>query len=96
MVKYISNRIGVLHLGYLVETGTTEEIFSNPIHPYTKSLMSAIPRLNPVLEKRRISDSYDYSSSGLDYSKGINQNAGGTHHVLATDDEFRKWTNIKM
>ena len=46
MVKYISDRIGVLHLGHLVEAGTTEEIFSNPIHPYTKSLLSAIPSPN--------------------------------------------------
>ena len=42
MVKYISDRIGVLHLGHLLETGTTDEIFSNPVHPYTKSLLSAI------------------------------------------------------
>ena len=47
MVKYISDRIGVLHLGHLVETGTKEEIFSNPIHPYTKSLLSAIPHPQP-------------------------------------------------
>lgn len=93
MAKYISHRIGVLHLGYLVETGTTEEIFSNPIHPYTRALLSAIPRFNPILEKKRISESYDYSTSGIDYSKGINQNVGGTHFVLATDEEFKKWTN---
>ena len=37
MVKYISDRIGVLHLGHLVEAGTSEEIFANPLHPYTKS-----------------------------------------------------------
>ena len=36
MVKYISDRIGVLHLGHLLETGTTEEIFENPVHPYTR------------------------------------------------------------
>ncbi len=47
MVKYISDRIGVLHLGHLLETGTTEEIFENPIHPYTRSLLSAIPLPNP-------------------------------------------------
>jgi len=92
MVKYISQRIGVLHLGYLVETGTTEEIFSNPIHPYTKSLLSAIPRPNPLLEKNRISMDYDYKTSGIDYSKGINQNVGGSHFVLATDEELKKWT----
>ncbi|MDP4087841.1 MAG: ATP-binding cassette domain-containing protein [Bacillota bacterium] len=93
MVKYISDRIGVLHLGYLLETGTTEEIFSNPIHPYTKSLLSAIPHPNPKVEKARISESYDYGTSGIDYAKGVNQNAGGTHYVLATDEEFKKWTN---
>ena len=43
MVKYISDRIGVMHMGHIVETGTTDEIFQNPIHPYTKSLLSAIP-----------------------------------------------------
>ena len=53
MVKYISNRIGVMHLGYLVEVGTREEIFNNPIHPYTKSLLSAIPTPDPIYEKSR-------------------------------------------
>jgi oligopeptide transport system ATP-binding protein len=92
MVKYISDRIGVLHLGYLLETGTTEEIFSNPIHPYTKSLLSAIPHPNPIVEKTRISESYDYSTSGIDYAAGVNKNVVGTHYVLATDEEFKKWT----
>lgn len=54
MVKYISDRIGVLHLGYMVESGTKEEIFSHPVHPYTKSLLSAIPHPNPVVEKHRV------------------------------------------
>jgi oligopeptide transport system ATP-binding protein len=93
MVKYISDRIGVLHLGYLLETGTKEEIFSNPIHPYTKSLLSAIPHPNPVVEKMRISESYDYSTSGIDYTTGVNQHVGGTHYVLATDEELKKWIN---
>ena len=52
MVKYISDRIGVLHLGHLLETGTTEEIFEHPIHPYTRSLLSAIPLPNPGCGKR--------------------------------------------
>ena len=69
MVKYISDRIGVLHLGHLVETGTTEEIFSNPIHPYTKSLLSAIPLPDPHMEKIRKAETYDYKSSGIDYTK---------------------------
>ena len=91
MVKYISNRIGVLHLGHMVEMGTTEEIFANPVHPYTKSLLSAIPHPNPKAEKRRTSLHYDYVSSGIDYLKGTLHNVGGTHRVLATEEELQKW-----
>ena len=92
MVKYISDRIGVLHLGYMVESGTKEEIFSNPIHPYTKSLISAIPHPNPVVEKQRTAITYDYASSGIDYAKGTEHTVAGTHKVLATDEEFASWT----
>jgi oligopeptide transport system ATP-binding protein len=92
MVKYISDRIGVLHLGYLVEAGTKEEIFSNPVHPYTRSLLSAIPHPNPEVEKRRRSVSYDYASSGIDYARGTEHLVSGTHKVLATDDEVASWT----
>lgn len=92
MVKYISDHIGVLHLGHLVETGTTEEIFNNPIHPYTKSLLSAIPIPNPKVEKNRKPVAYDYGSSGIDYQKGTEHLVEGTHTVLATDEEFEKWT----
>ena len=91
MVKYISDRIGVLHLGYMVEAGTKEEIFSNPIHPYTKSLLSAIPHPNPEVEKRRKSITYDYPSSGIDYAKGTEHTVSGSHTVLATDAEFARW-----
>ena len=91
MVKYISDRIGVLHLGYMVEAGTKEEIFSNPVHPYTKSLLSAIPHPNPEIEKRRKSIAYDYATSGIDYTEGTVRNVGGTHTVLGTDDEVNKW-----
>lgn len=91
MVKYISDRIGVLHLGHLLETGTTEEIFANPIHPYTRSLLSAIPLPNPVVEKRRVAETYDYATSGIDYSKGTSHLVSGSHYVKCTDEEFAKW-----
>ncbi len=92
MVKYISDRIGVLHLGHLLETGTTDEIFNNPVHPYTKSLLSAIPIPNPELEKNREAISYDYKTSGIDYNKGTEHLVSGTHFVKCTDDEFKEWT----
>ena len=92
MVKYISDHIGVLHLGHLVETGTTDEIFNNPIHPYTKSLLSAIPIPNPRVEKTRTSISYDYDNNDIDYEKGTEHLVEGTHMVLATDEEFEECT----
>lgn len=92
MVKYISDHIGVLHLGHLVESGTTEEIFSNPIHPYTKSLLSAIPTPNPRVEKTRVSLSYDYETSGIDYNVGVEHVISGSHKVLATPEELAEWT----
>ena len=80
MVKYISDRIGVLHLGYLVETGTTQEIFSNPVHPYTKALLSAIPNPNPRIEKFRRSVTYD--SSNVNYSTAKFTKINDEHFVL--------------
>lgn len=91
MVKYISDRIGVLHLGKLVETGTSKEIFENPIHPYTKSLLSAIPEPNPELEKKKNVFEYDYASNDIDYNKGLYHHLGGEHHVLATESELKQW-----
>jgi oligopeptide transport system ATP-binding protein len=53
MVRHISDRIGVMYLGSLVELAETEELFANPIHPYTKALLSAIPVPEPDIEKNR-------------------------------------------
>ena len=91
MVKYISDRIGVLHLGHLLETGTTDEIFAHPVHPYTRSLLSAIPSPNPVIEKKRVAEVYDYATSGIDYNKGTDHLVEGTHYVKCTDEEFDTW-----
>ena len=53
MVKHISDRIGVMYLGSLVELAESEELFENPMHPYTKALLSAIPIPDPDIEKNR-------------------------------------------
>jgi oligopeptide transport system ATP-binding protein len=95
MVKYISDRIGVMHLGYIVETGTTDEIFANPIHPYTKSLLSAIPKPNPKVEKRRIALEYNKDKEGVIYANGTIHQVSKTHSVLATDEEFAEWSKEK-
>ena len=80
MVKYISDRIGVLHKGWLVETGTTKEIFSNPAHPYTQSLLSAVPQPNPKIEKHRQLITYD--SDKANYENRTMQQLSDTHFVM--------------
>lgn len=91
MVKYISDRIGVIHLGHLVETGTSDEIFNRPIHPYTRSLLSVVPSPNPLVEKKKRTISYDYESSGLDYEKAEFIVVEGSHRVRATKEDLDQW-----
>ena len=70
VVKYFSNRIAVMYFGKIVELGTSDELFAHPFHPYTRSLLSAIPLPDPISEKGRVSVSYnpvldhDYSKEG--------------------------------
>lgn len=55
VIKYISDKIAIMYLGEIIEFGTTEEIFSNPKHPYTKALLGAAPQLNEKNSKEKIS-----------------------------------------
>ena len=59
MVKYFCDRVGVLYHGRLVEVAGTQELFENPCHPYTKSLLSAIPVPDPVRERKRVCQEFD-------------------------------------
>ena len=59
MVEYLCDRVGVLYHGKLVEMAPVEKLFANPLHPYTKSLLSAIPIPDPVLERQRIWKPYE-------------------------------------
>ena len=70
VVKYFSDRIGVMYYGKLVELADADELFLNPLHPYTKSLLSAIPLPDPIYEKKRQRikynplESHDYTVEG--------------------------------
>ncbi|WP_455718580.1 ABC transporter ATP-binding protein [Anaerosporobacter sp.] len=92
MVKYISDHIGVLHLGHLVESGSVEEIFDNPIHPYTRSLLSAIPVPNPRVEREKTLMEYNTSMLKTSYNDSKRIHISGTHYVLGTEEELKEWT----
>ena len=66
VVRFISDRIAVIHKGVIVEVAETEELFNNPIHPYTRSLLSAVPIPDPILERQKELIVYDPSQH--DYS----------------------------
>ena len=59
VVKYFSDRIGVMYYGKMVELATSDELFAHPLHPYTRSLLSAIPLPDPISEKKRTRIHYD-------------------------------------
>lgn len=80
MVKHISSHIGVTHLGHIVETGPTEAIFANPVHPYTKSLLTAIPITDPIAEqKKQLSDYHAFRNQ---YVNKAMKDLGDGHLVL--------------
>lgn len=86
MVKYISDRIGVMHWGKMLEIGTSDDVYNHPIHPYTKSLLSAIPEPDPAKERQRVADVYDPSQELDGQERQMHEITPG-HFVLATQEE---------
>ncbi|HEL0757435.1 TPA: ATP-binding cassette domain-containing protein [Streptococcus equi subsp. zooepidemicus] len=90
MVKYISDRIGVMHWGKMLEIGTSDEVYNHPIHPYTKSLISAIPEPDPEKERKRIAEVYDPSQELDGQERQMHEITPG-HFVLATQAEAEQY-----
>jgi oligopeptide transport system ATP-binding protein len=91
VVRFITDRVAVIHLGKIVELAETETLYNNPIHPYTKGLLSAIPVPNPRIERGRKIQSYD--PNGHDYDKNPPKwvEIRPQHFVLANDAELHKY-----
>ena len=92
VVKYFSDRIGVMYFGKLVELASSDELFKNPLHPYTRSLLSAIPLPDPIYEKNRERIVYDPLAEH-DYSvdKPSLREISPGHFVQCNDAEFEKY-----
>ena len=91
-VKYFCDRIAVMYFGQLVELTTSDELFRHPLHPYTKSLLSAIPQPNPFTEKRRKRIVYN-PQEVHDYSEQrptLHEILPG-HFILCNDKELVKY-----
>jgi len=89
VVQYFSDRIAVMYYGNLVEVAPTQDLFKNPLHPYTKSLLSAVPVPDPNFEKSRQRITYDPSVHNYDENPPELHEITKGHFILANDEELK-------
>ncbi|MCR4880093.1 MAG: ATP-binding cassette domain-containing protein [Bacilli bacterium] len=95
IVRFISDRILVIHKGKIVEIAETEELFNHPLHPYTKSLMSAIPVPDPRIEKAKKLFVYDPKIHDYSVNKPSLVDIGHGHFVFGNEEEIKKYKKIR-
>ena len=95
IVRFISDRIGVIYKGDIVEIADAEELFNYPLHPYTRSLISAIPIPDPDLEKHKKLFSYDPSVHDYSTDAPSMQCIGHDHYVFGNEQEIQEYKRIR-
>ncbi|MCF2641738.1 MAG: ATP-binding cassette domain-containing protein [Lachnospiraceae bacterium] len=95
IVRFISDRIGVIYKGTIVEVAQAEELFNFPLHPYTHSLISAIPIPDPKLEKNKILYTYDPSMHDYSTDKPELVCIGHEHYVYGNKKEIEEYKKIR-
>ncbi len=88
VIKYLSDRVGVMYYGKIVELAEASEIFANPLHPYTKSLLSAVPLPDPKYEKKRKRFTYDPRMHDYVNSPPEMHEITEGHFIYANDEEL--------
>ena len=95
IVRFISDRIGVIYKGDIVEVAEAEELFDFPMHPYTRSLISAIPIPDPALEKNKVLFTYDPSVHDYSVDKPEMVDIGHGHYVFGNKAEIEEYKAIR-
>ena len=95
VVRFISDRIGVIYKGRIVEVAEAEELFNFPLHPYTHSLISAIPIPDPELEKNKVLFTYDPSAHDYSEDKPEFVCIGHDHYVYGNKKEIAEYKAIR-
>ena len=96
IVRFISDRIGVIYKGDIVEIADAEELFDFPMHPYTRSLISAIPIPDPVLEKNKVLFTYDPTVHDYSEDKPQLVDIGNNHFVFGNTKEIEEYKAIRQ
>ena len=91
VVRFISDRIAVIYKGVIVEVAETEELFNNPIHPYTQALLSAVPIPDPILERKKVLKVYDPSQHDYETDKPSMVEIRPGHYVWANQAELARY-----
>ena len=94
VVRFITDRVAVIHKGRIVELAETEKLFKNPLHPYTQSLLSAVPMPDPRLEKQKVLKIYDPSDHDYDVDKPEWIEIEEEHFILANKKEAEEYRKI--
>lgn len=93
VMRFICDRIAVVHKGEIVEMSDTETLFEHPTHPYTRALLSAIPQPNPDVEKHKVLEIYDPSCHHYETDKPFWSEIEPGHFILANHEECQRWKN---
>lgn len=95
VVKYFSDRIGVMYFGKMVELASSDELFKNPLHPYTRSLLSAIPLPDPLYERTRRRIVYNpLAEHDYTVDKPSFREVSPGHFVMCNDAEFKRYQEM--
>jgi oligopeptide transport system ATP-binding protein len=91
VVRFISDRIAVIHLGVIVELAEAEELFLHPLHPYTKALLSAVPQPDPEVEKKKKLLVYDPSVHNYTDNPPLWEEISPGHFIYGNNQELERY-----